>query len=75
MFKCSLVAAMLAIAGTALADPLPSWTDTTTKSAIIDFVEAVFTHGSADFLPSEDRIAVFDNNGTLWGEQPMYFQA
>jgi phosphoglycolate phosphatase-like HAD superfamily hydrolase len=58
----------------ALADPLPSWNPTATEAAIIDFVGRVTDPGSADFVPEQDRIAVFDNDGTLWSEQPMYFQ-
>jgi hypothetical protein len=56
------------------ADPLPSWNDGTSKQAIVAFVERVTTEGSADFVPPPERIAVFDNDGTLWSEQPMYFQ-
>ena len=59
---------------TKIEDPLPSWTDGPTKSAIIAFVEHVSTPGSSDFVPEPERIAVFDNDGTLWSEQPMYFQ-
>lgn len=55
-------------------DPLPSWNDTGPKAAIFDFVERVTTQGSADFVPENERIAVFDNDGTLWVEQPMYTQ-
>jgi len=54
--------------------PLPSWNDTDHKKAIISFVEKVTTEGSADFVPVAERIATFDNDGTLWSEQPMYFQ-
>ena len=57
------------------ADPLPSWNDTASKKAIIAFVEKTTSDGSADFVPPAERIAVFDNDGTLWSEQPMYFQA
>ena len=53
---------------------LQSWNKGNTKSAIEDFVKKTTTEGSADFIPEEDRIAVFDNDGTLWGEQPFYFQ-
>jgi len=56
------------------ADPLPSWNDGPAKSAITGFVTKVTTAGS-DFVPPEERIAVFDNDGCLWAEQPMYFQA
>jgi phosphoglycolate phosphatase-like HAD superfamily hydrolase len=58
-----------------LADPLPSWNDTAPKKAIIAFVEKVTKEGSPDFVPPNERIATFDNDGTLWTEQPMYFQA
>jgi len=57
------------------ADPLPSWNDGPAKGAIIDFVTRVSTAGSEDFVPVAERIATFDNDGTLWAEQPMYFQA
>jgi phosphoglycolate phosphatase-like HAD superfamily hydrolase len=55
-------------------DPLPSWNDTTPKKAVIDFVERVTKPGSPDFVRPEERIATFDNDGTLWAEQPIYFQ-
>jgi phosphoglycolate phosphatase-like HAD superfamily hydrolase len=55
-------------------DPLPSWSDTAPKKAIIAFVERVTKEGSPDFVPVAERIATFDNDGTLWAEQPMYFQ-
>jgi hypothetical protein len=56
-------------------DPLPSWNDTAPKQAIVAFVAKVTKQGSPDFVPFAERIAVFDNDGTLWSEQPMYFQA
>jgi phosphoglycolate phosphatase-like HAD superfamily hydrolase len=56
------------------ADPLPSWNDGTAKKAIVSFVEKVTKKGSPDYVPPEERIATFDNDGTLWAEQPMYFQ-
>lgn len=55
-------------------DLLPSWNEGQTKTAIIQFVERVKNQGSADFIPEEERIATFDNDGTLWSEQPLYFQ-
>jgi len=55
-------------------DPLPSWNDGATKKAITDFVAKVTMQGGADFVPVDQRIATFDNDGTLWAEQPMYFQ-
>jgi hypothetical protein len=68
-------ALVLAVAqGHAQNDPLPSWNDTAPKAAIIDFVAKVSEQASADFVPEDRRIAVFDNDGTLWVEQPMYTQ-
>lgn len=54
--------------------PLPSWKDGPSRSRILAFVQAVTRKGSADYVAPPDRIAVFDNDGTLWSEQPMYFQ-
>lgn len=56
------------------ADPLPSWNDTPPKQAIMTFVDKITKEGSPDFVPVPERIATFDNDGTLWAEQPMYFQ-
>lgn len=58
----------------AASDPLPSWNDSAAKQAITGFVSAVTTIGSPDYVPPTDRIATFDNDGTLWSEQPMYVQ-
>ncbi len=58
----------------AQADPLPSWRDGARRRALLDFVAAVTTPGHADFVPPAERIAVFDNDGTLWVEQPAYTQ-
>ncbi len=55
-------------------DPLPSWTNGTAKQAILAFVARVTTEQGADFVPTAERIATFDNDGTLWAEQPYYFQ-
>jgi hypothetical protein len=55
-------------------DLLPSWNDGPAKQAIIQFVTKVTKEGSPDFVPASERIATFDNDGTLWAEQPMYFQ-
>jgi phosphoserine phosphatase len=59
----------------ATGDPLPSWNDTPAKKAIVDFVARVTKKGGADFVPVAQRVATFDNDGTLWCEQPMYVQA
>lgn len=72
---CAAALAALWLAAPAFADPLPSWNDTGAKSAIIEFVEAVTDPASDDYVTPEDRIAAFDNDGTLWTEQPVYFQA
>ena len=55
-------------------DELPSWKPGNTKNDILEFIETTTQEGSTDFIPVSDRIAVFDNDGTLWSEQPMYFQ-
>jgi phosphoglycolate phosphatase-like HAD superfamily hydrolase len=55
-------------------DPLPSWNDRPARRRILDFVARTTTDGSPDFVPVPERIATFDNDGTLWTEQPMYFQ-
>jgi phosphoglycolate phosphatase-like HAD superfamily hydrolase len=55
-------------------DPLPSWNDGPVKTAILDFVARTTTSGGPDFVPVLERIATFDNDGTLWTEQPIYFQ-
>ena len=59
---------------TRAADPLPSWNDSPAKKSIIAFVEKVTKEGSPDFVPVEQRIATFDNDGTLWGEKPLPVQ-
>jgi phosphoglycolate phosphatase-like HAD superfamily hydrolase len=69
---------LLSVAATAqtstVGDPLPSWNDGATKKSITDFVSRVTTSGGADYVAPEQRVATFDNDGTLWAEQPMYFQ-
>jgi len=63
-----------AVAGGHAAGALPSWKDGDARRSIVQFVDAVTDPGSADFVPAPQRIAVFDNDGTLWAEQPLYFQ-
>jgi phosphoserine phosphatase len=71
----TMLSVLLLFAGAAFAaDPLPSWNDTAPKKAIVAFVARVTKEGSADFVPPAERIAVFDNDGTLWCEQPMPVQ-
>ena len=55
-------------------DPLPSWNDGANKQAILKFVADVTREGASTFVPPAERVAVFDNDGTLWVEQPMYTQ-
>jgi phosphoserine phosphatase len=73
--KIILFLTMMLFSGCAVTrDPLPSWNDGPNKRAILDFVASVTTSGSGSFVPQEERVATFDNDGTLWSEQPMYFQ-
>jgi hypothetical protein len=65
---------LLLAASASAADPLPSWNDGAAKKSLLAFVEAVTKEGGSDFVPPAERIAVFDNDGTLWAEQPLYFQ-
>ena len=68
------VGAAVSNQASAQTDPLPSWNDGAVKTTITDFVARVTTQGGADFVPPAERIATFDNDGTLWCEQPIYFQ-
>ena len=70
LFLCSL----MLISVTQAEDLLPSWADTAPKQAILDFVARVSESNGDDFVPEQDRLAVFDNDGTLWPECPMPFQ-
>ena len=67
-------AALGSRAAQAQSDPLASWNDGAAKQSIVSFVARVTTQGGPDFVPQDQRIAVFDNDGTLWIEQPMYVQ-
>ena len=75
--KIAVVAALSALWVSKLiaADPLPAWNEGTAKASIVAFVEIVTREGSPEFVPVAERVATFDNDGTLWAEQPMYFQA
>jgi len=74
----SAAACALLLAGCAApartVDPLPSWNDGTARQSIVAFVGKVTREGTADYVPPAERIAVFDNDGTLWSEQPVYVQ-
>lgn len=75
--SCYLLTLIIAAAGPVAmlsADPLPSWDDNAAKRSILAFVEETAQEGSAAFVPPAERIAVFDNDGTLWAEKPVYFQ-
>jgi hypothetical protein len=63
-----------AVSSAVLADPLPSWNAGASRSAILDFVAGVTSEGGPDFVPPAERIATFDNDGTLWAEKPIPFQ-
>jgi len=78
--KTSLVAILACVlafivTGALAADPLPAWNDGKARQSIVEFVQRVTTPGGKDFVPVPERIATFDNDGCLWAEQPMYFQA
>lgn len=70
----AIAPAIAADAQASVRDPLPSWRDGPNKRAILELARAVARRGSSDYLPPEERIAVFDNDGTLWVEQPLYTQ-
>lgn len=70
-----LALVLLACSACSTFAPLPSWQPGESRSAITTFVDKVSQPGSADFVPAQERLAVFDNDGTLWGETPVYFQA
>ncbi|SCW89676.1 haloacid dehalogenase-like hydrolase [Rhizobium mongolense subsp. loessense] len=71
----AIMATLLFVASAqAQSDPLPSWNDTAPKAAVVAFVGKVTKEGSPEFVPQSERVAVFDNDGTLWAEHPMYTQ-
>src|SRR6266481_1293425 len=70
----ALIGSLRPKSAVAQTDILQSWSDGPAKTSIIDFVARVTTESGPDFVPAEQRIAVFDNDGTLWTEQPFYFQ-
>jgi phosphoglycolate phosphatase-like HAD superfamily hydrolase len=74
LLAAALLLSLLSQATAQVTDSLPSWNDGASKRAIVEFVRKVTTQGGPDFVPLAERIATFDNDGTLWAEQPMYFQ-
>jgi phosphoglycolate phosphatase-like HAD superfamily hydrolase len=81
LHRCATVALLVVLlcgfagrSALAQSDPLPSWNEGAVKKSITDFVARVTAQGGADFVPPAERIATFDNDGTLWCEQPYYFQ-
>jgi phosphoglycolate phosphatase-like HAD superfamily hydrolase len=74
MFVAMLLLAAFAVAPAAAQEGLPSWSDGAAKTRILDFVKATTTEGGEGYVAPDDRIAVFDNDGTLWSEQPVYNQ-
>jgi phosphoglycolate phosphatase-like HAD superfamily hydrolase len=80
LIRCVVLALLLALGfggngSSTRADPLPSWNEGAAKKSITEFVARVTAQGGVEFVPPELRIATFDNDGTLWAEQPIYFQA
>jgi phosphoglycolate phosphatase-like HAD superfamily hydrolase len=71
---CALATLAIAPGSARAADPLPSWNDGPSKKAILKFVADVTTQGGPSFVQPAERIATFDNDRTLWSEQPIYFQ-
>ncbi|MDO6442383.1 HAD family phosphatase [Marinobacter sp. 2_MG-2023] len=74
LFMATLFALVFPVAALEKNDPLPSWRDSDARAAIITFVETVTDASSEDYVPPEDRVATFDNDGTLWTEHPVYTQ-
>ena len=69
-----VIGVLLCQGAVAQVDPLPSWNDGAAKKAIVDFVQATTKQGSPQFVPPGERIATFDQDGTLWVEHPLYTQ-
>jgi hypothetical protein len=74
LITLSLILSICSINLAEESDPLPSWNASKSKEAIINFIKQVTNKNSTNFVSPSERIAVFDNDGTLWSEQPMYFQ-
>ena len=72
--RLSIGMLLFLVLAAARAESLPSWNESESRDQIVSFVAAVTDPGSPDFVPADKRVAVFDNDGTLWSEQPVYFQ-
>ena len=72
--RLSIGILLFLVLAAARAESLPSWNESESRDQIVSFVAAVTDPGSPDFVPADKRVAVFDNDGTLWSEQPVYFQ-
>ena len=70
----ALLAWLASVPAFAQPDPLPSWNEGPAKNAILEFVKTTTTEGNPGFVPQPERIATFDQDGTLWVEHPMYAQ-
>lgn len=75
IYQTAILSLLVLTALDARSESLASWNDSASKTAIVNFIEKVTTPGTPDFIPVAERIAVFDNDGTLWSESPVYFQA
>lgn len=69
-----VITILLVMAACSAGDPLPSWNDSESRQSIVDFVDAVTDETGPDYVAPAERVAVFDNDGTLWSERPVYFQ-
>src|SRR6185312_2023924 len=74
LLSAALAAMALLVTVARAEDPLPSWNDGPAKKAIVEFVQATTSEGGAKFVPAAERVAAFDQDGTLWVEHPMYSQ-
>ena len=74
VFILTFIQCLVSLAIAQTADPLPSWNDGEAKRSIIEFASKATKQGTSSFVPVEARIAIFDDHGTLWAEQPLYVQ-
>src|SRR6185503_382996 len=74
LWRVMVVAVALVCPRLDAADPLPSWNDGEVKRSLLDFIACATNQNCSDYIPLQERIATFDNDGCLWSEQPIYFQ-